>query len=74
MENHISGSWILDKNEVKPSISLLKEFSILEVKGEDAEAFLHGQFTNHIKKSRRVLSFSGLLSAARQNTRAHACR
>ena len=49
MENHISGSWILDKNEVKPFISLLKEFSILEVKGEDAEAFLHGQFTNHIK-------------------------
>ena len=49
MENHISGSWTLDKYEVKPFVSLLKEFSILEVKGEDAEVFLHGQFTNHIK-------------------------
>ena len=49
MENRISGSWTLDKIEAKPFISLLKEFSVLEVKGEDAESFLHGQFTNHIK-------------------------
>lgn len=49
MENHISGSWTLDEMETKPFVSLLKEFSVLEVKGEDAEAFLHGQFTNHIR-------------------------
>ncbi len=49
MENNISGSWQLPPAHSREGAFLIRELSVLEVSGDDAETFLHGQFTNHIK-------------------------
>jgi folate-binding protein YgfZ len=49
MENNISGSWQLPPAHGREGAFLIRELSVLEVSGDDAETFLHGQFTNHIK-------------------------
>ena len=49
MENNISGSWKVSPALPREGAFLIPELSVLEVTGDDAETFLHGQFTNHIK-------------------------
>ena len=49
MENNISGSWKVSPALPREGGFLIPELSVLEVTGDDAETFLHGQFTNHIK-------------------------
>lgn len=49
MENNISGSWKVSPALPREGTFLIPELSVLEVTGDDAETFLHGQFTNHIK-------------------------
>lgn len=49
MENHNFGSFKTSVINAEKTCSLLKSLSVLEVSGADAETFLHGQFTNHIK-------------------------
>lgn len=49
MENHLCGSWSVSEDSPVTGAFNLKELSVIEVTGEDAAEFLHGQFTNHIK-------------------------
>ena len=49
MENNIFGSWKVSPVLPRQGAFLIPELSVLEVTGDDAETFLHGQFTNHIK-------------------------
>lgn len=49
MENHNFGSFKTSVINTEKTCCLLKSLSVLEVTGEDAETFLHGQLTNHIK-------------------------
>lgn len=49
MENHLCGSWSVNEDSPVTGAFNLKELSVIEVTGEDAAEFLHGQFTNHIK-------------------------
>lgn len=49
MENHLCGSWSVSEDTPVTGAFNLKELSVIEVTGEDAAEFLHGQFTNHIK-------------------------
>lgn len=49
MENHLCGSWSVSDDTPLTGAFDLKELSVIEVSGEDAAEFLHGQFTNHIK-------------------------
>ena len=49
MENHLCGSWSVSEDSPATGAFNLKELSVIEVSGTDAESFLHGQFTNHIK-------------------------
>ena len=49
MENNIFGSWKVSPVLPREGAFLIPELSMLEVTGDDAETFLHGQFTNHIK-------------------------
>lgn len=49
MENHNFGSFKTSIINAENKCCLLSSLSVLEVSGEDAEAFLHGQLTNHIK-------------------------
>ena len=49
MENHLCGSWSVSDGTPLTGAFDLKELSVIEVSGEDAAGFLHGQFTNHIK-------------------------
>ena len=49
MENHKFGSFKTSITNAEKKCCLLSSLSVLEVSGDDAETFLHGQFTNHIK-------------------------
>lgn len=49
MENHLCGSWSVNEDSPVTGAFNLKELSVIEVTGDDAAEFLHGQFTNHIK-------------------------
>lgn len=49
MEKHLCGSWSVNEGSPLTGAFALKELSVIEVTGEDAAEFLHGQFTNHIK-------------------------
>lgn len=49
MENNISGFWEVPADVSHEGAFILDELAVLEVTGDDAEAFLHGQFTNHVK-------------------------
>lgn len=49
MENHLCGTWSVNEDSPVTGAFNLKELSVIEVSGEDAAEFLHGQFTNHIK-------------------------
>lgn len=42
------GYWKTDTLNMKNAAMLLPEFSVIEVKGDDAVSFVHGQVTNHI--------------------------
>lgn len=42
------GYWKTDTLNMKNATMLLPEFSVIEVKGDDAVSFVHGQVTNHI--------------------------
>lgn len=49
MENHNFGSFKTSITNAEKKCCLLSSLSVLEVSGDDAETFLHGQFANHIK-------------------------
>ena len=49
MENHNFGYWVTSEMLPNQGAALLDDLSVLRVTGEDAESFLHGQFTNHIQ-------------------------
>lgn len=42
------GYWKIDTLNKKNAAMLLPEFSVIEVKGDDAVSFVHGQVTNHV--------------------------
>lgn len=48
MDNETLGSWSITDSMPVKGACLLDELSVLEVTGDDAAHFLHGQFTNHI--------------------------
>ena len=43
------GSWQISENLPAAGAALLPELAVIEASGADAEAFLHGQFTNHVR-------------------------
>ena len=50
MQNSVIGFWTLPASLSKEGVFHLKEMAVVEVSGDDAMGFLHGQFTNHINE------------------------
>lgn len=50
MENHNFGYWVTSETIPAQGAVLLDDLAVVRVTGEDAESFLHGQFTNHIQR------------------------
>lgn len=50
MQNSVTGFWTLPASLSKEGVFHLKEMAVVEVSGDDAMGFLHGQFTNHINE------------------------
>lgn len=50
MQNSVTGFWTLPASLSKEGVFHLKEMAVVEVSGDEAMGFLHGQFTNHINE------------------------